>query len=325
MTTETGSQAQRLADVQASLAGAVSGAARQYELLGQAGKAVRLLKSMLEFSDWDGSPQGKALLLADLGSMIWKQGHFDEALELLAEAKALVERTEDRPLLATALYHLGELAYVRKFMMQAGELEEALVYHERCLAIRREVQDQVGVTLSLSRIGVLHERMEEYEVAMAYHEQAIELAEEIGYPLGTIRPCTHIGGSHRRRGDLDTALTFYQRALAISRQAGSHEDTLFGLINVGWAKYLLDGDSETALSHFQSALEMAEQTGFKFAIGRAYAVLAETYLSEGDSQQALAWFEKLANLAIETGYRLFGEVAKRSIEGIRAKQVHAGS
>jgi tetratricopeptide (TPR) repeat protein len=158
--------------------------------------------------------------------------------------------------------------------------------------------------------------MREYEAAMAYHERAIELAQEIGYPLGMIRPYTHFGGSHRRRGDLGTALTFYQKALDISRQAGSYEDTIFGLLNLGWVNYRLDGDRETAFGYFQSALEMAERTEFKFAIGRCYHVLAETYLSEGDSQQALTYFQELARLAVETGYRLFGEVADKRIKEI---------
>lgn len=307
---------QSMADVYTGLASAVSSAARRYEMLGHTRKAVQLLRAILEFADQGGSPSGRALLMADLGGIVWKQGHYDEALELLAEAKTLAEMAGDRAVLATVLYHLGELAYVKVFMMQAGELEEALVYHEQCLVLRREIADRPGMTLSLSRIGVLHERMQKYDVALAYHDQAIEIAEAIDYPLGTIRPYTHIAGSHRRSGDLHTALTFYQKALDISREAGSHEDIVFGSINVGWATYCLHGDSETALACFQSALKMAEQIEFQFAIGRAYYVLAEMYLSEGDGDQALAYFEKLARLSAETGYKLFEGVANKKIKEI---------
>lgn len=253
--TKTACSTRSITSVYTGLAIAVSSAARRYEMLGHTQKAIQLLGAILEFADPGGSPVGRALLMADLGGIVWKQGHYNKALELLTEAKTLAEKAGDRLILATALYHLGELAYVKVFMMQAGELEEALAYHEQCLALRREIADRPGMTLSLSRIGVLHERMQKYDVALAYHDQAVEMASAIDYPFGTIRPYTHIGGSHRRNGDLHMALTFYQKALDISRKVGSHEDIVFGSINVGWTTYCLHGDSETALDCFQGALK----------------------------------------------------------------------
>jgi tetratricopeptide (TPR) repeat protein len=311
---------ENVADIYTRLADAVSEAARRYEMLGHTRQAVGLLRWTLEFGEQDGSLQGKALLMADLGGIIWKQGHFDEALELLTEARRLAETVGDKSCLATALYQLGELAYVRAFMMQEGELQDALAYHEKCLALRQEIGDRPGITLSLSRVGVLYERMKEYEKAMAYHERAIELAEEIGYPRGTIRPYTHIGGGHRRNGDLRTALTFYRKALSIAQEIDSYENIVFGLANVGWTMYRLDGDFETAWGCFRRALELAEGMDFKFAIGRAYHVLGALYFNEGDMERALEYFEKLARLAVETGYKFFSGPANRHIQEIKQKE-----
>jgi tetratricopeptide (TPR) repeat protein len=128
---------------------------------------------------------------------------------------------------------------------------------------------------------------------------------------------THIGGSHRRSGDLQRALTYYQEALDISQTVSSHEDIIFGLINVGWAAYRLDGDPEIALGHVRRALAMAEQAGFQFAIGRAYHALAEICFSEGDGDQAWSYFQKLVRLSEETGYKVLSDPAHRRMVEIR--------
>ncbi len=265
------------------------------------------------------SSPDQARLMVDRASKVWKSGSFDEALDLLTRARQLAAAAGDKSCLADALYHLGELAYVKALMMQAGEIKDALALHEQCLALRQEIPDLPGVTLSLSRLGVLHERLSAFDAALAYHKKAIALAEEVAYPLGLIRPYTHIGGHHRRNGDLRTALTFYQKALDISLEVDSREDIVFGLDNVGLATYRLDGDAETALGHFRRALEIAKQIDFKFAIGRTYHALAEVYFSEGDMEQALQYARRLAQLSLETGYRLFLEPANRCIEEIRRK------
>jgi tetratricopeptide (TPR) repeat protein len=302
-------------DLCTELSRSVSAIARHYEMVGRGKDAVGLVESTLKFSAPDLDPRDRALLMADLGGMIWKQGHYVRALALLEEAKGLAQ---EGLALATILYHLGELAYVQVFIMQSGgDLQEALAYHEGCLALRQEIGDQPGVTLSLSRVGVLYERMDEDEKALAYHEKAIELAKEIDYPRGMIRPYTHIGGGHRRNGDLQTALRFYQKALDISEEVDSREDTVFGLANVGWTAYRLDGDFETALGRFQRALEIAEAMDFKFAIGRAYHVLAELHSSAGDGERALEYFEKLAQLSEQTGYKIFSGVASKRIKEIK--------
>lgn len=300
---------------------AVSQAARQYYLHGDTVKAMQLLRSTLNYSEEDINLPDKALLMADLGGMIWKHGHYKEALQLVTDARWLADQVGDEFSLTTALYHLGELAYVKAFMMQAGEVKDALVYHEQCLALRQETDDHTGITLSLSRIGVLHERLKDDEKAIVYFEKAIELSKDVDYPLGLIRPYTHIAGRYRRQGDHHTALTFYQKALTLSQELNDYENIIFGLTNVGMAKYRLDGDPEAALSHLQHALKLAQRINFIFATGRAYHALAEVSLKAGDKGAALGYFEKLTHVSAKDGYSLFSGLAYKRIEEIKRQEL----
>jgi tetratricopeptide (TPR) repeat protein len=307
-------------DLVTQLAEAVCRIAHSYERSGRPHDAVQLLESALAFGEQDQHPRDRALLMATLGGIIWKRGCFAQAFALLQKARRLAMAADYKPALACALYHLGELAYVRFFLMQEGGLEDAFDYHECCLVLRQEMADLPGITLSLSRLGALHEWLRDYDRALAYHQQAVQLALEIDYAPGLVRPYMHMGGSHRRKGNLRTALAFYQKALDISQEAGIQEDVVFGLLNVGLAEYRLARDPKVAEECFRRALGMAEQLDFKMAVGRACRELADLYASERDGRRAVRYLDRLVRLADETGYRLFSKWAQRRIEEIRGNQ-----
>jgi tetratricopeptide (TPR) repeat protein len=305
-------------DLIAQLAVTVSETARRYETMGRPRDAVRVLETALTFGAPDLQPRDRALLLADLGGMLWKQGRHQEAQVRLAEARDLAAETGGRRALATALYHLGELAYVRAFLMGTGELDEAMDYHGQCLALRREMGDQAGVTLSLSRIGVLHERLGDQRQALANYQAAIQLAREIGYPPGLTRPYTHLGDHHRRQGELQTALVYYWRALTVAQEHHLQEDIALGSINVGWMAYRLTHDFEAAVGHFEHARRIAERLNFKLVLGRAYEALAELYDRVGKRQEALDHYLLLVDLSARAGYRRFLEPATRRLQALRS-------
>ena len=274
---------------------------------------------MINMQTSPGSPQKQtqALQLAERGGDTWKHGDYDKSLALLTTARQLAEASEDKYALATALYHLGELAYVRAFFMGEGDFRQAMDYHQQSLTLREEIDDQPGVALSLSRIGVLYEREQAFDQAMDCFKRALALSEKIDFPQGMIRPYTHIGAYHRRNDDLPTTLSFYQRALAISEEIGDQENIIFGLCNAGWLTYRLEGDREKALAYFYRALEIAKDLGFQFAIGRAHLVLAEFFWSEGNAEQALIYFKKLSQMAHALNYKMLSDLADRRIAEIK--------
>jgi tetratricopeptide (TPR) repeat protein len=145
----------------AKLSRAVSGVARHYEMVGRGKDAVGLIEATLEFAAPDLGPQDRALLMADLGGMIWKQGQYERALALLEEAKGLAQ---DKLTLATALYHLGEIDFkfaigrachvLAELHLSAGHRERALGYFEKLA----QLSAQTGYKMFS---GVANKRIEE--------------------------------------------------------------------------------------------------------------------------------------------------------------------
>ena len=270
---------------------AIRRAAIQLEHDGRSATAVRLLKELLNAGNSHLYPIEKARLWAALGGMIWKQGDVAKARVLATDAVKLAEGCDSSEALSEALFALGEVAYLEAAYMGRGELADAMVPHRRALDIRREAGDRRGESLSLSRIGVIHERMDRHDEAQACYREALGIAEELDFPEGMSRPYVHIGVAKDQAGDVEGALEDYQRSVAAVRRAHDVHALAFDLCNVAWASYRLDGELDPALALLDEALELAEGMQTKLAELRVHQVAGDVYAAAGRTDDARREYE----------------------------------
>ena len=247
------------------------------------------------------------ILLADL---LIKRAELDRAAELL---KAALASLPPDPIRADAFYQMGDVAYMRRFMREEGDWQTALDYHKRALAARQQIGDQRGICLSLSRIGILHERQDDDDTAMQLYQEAVELGQTIGFPQGTRRPLTHIGAIMQRGGNLPDALVYYRKALAISEELGEADGTMFGLGNVGMALFRLHDDVATALDYLGSALTMAESMGHRMMMASLSFRLAVVHTGAGNLKKARAAYKRVIAACEPIGYHRFAEAARQAL------------
>jgi len=93
-----------------------------------------------------------------------------------------------------------------------GLTAAARSYHEKALAIRRRIDDQDGLAVSLHNLGALLMEKKDSEAALPYLQQAAELyrARQAGAGLG--RVLLHIGIWHEQAGDTAEAMHCYEQA-----------------------------------------------------------------------------------------------------------------
>ena len=279
------------------LVDAIREAAIQLEHDGRSPEAVCLLKRLLKAGNSHLQPIEKARLWAALGGMVWKQGHVAKARVLAADAVKLAEECGSPVALSEALFALGEVTYLEAAYMGRGELGDAMVHHRRALDLRREIEDRRGESLSLSRIGVIHERMDQHDEAQACYEEALGIAEDLGFLEGMSRPYVHIGVAKDRAGDVKGALEDYRRSVVAVRRAHDVHALAFDLCNVAWAAYRLDGELEAALALLSEALDLAQGMQTKLAELRVRQVTGDVYAAAGRSDDARREYEA----AIEIG------------------------
>ena len=298
------------------LVDAIREAAIQLEHDGRAAKAVRLLKELLKTGDSHVLPIEKARLRAALGGMVWKQGHVAKARVLAADAVRLAEECGSSAALSEALFTLGEVTYLEAAYMARGELADAMAHHLRALDIRRQLGDRRGESLSLSRIGVIYERMEQHDEARTCYEEALAIAEESDFPEGMSRPYVHIGVAKDRAGDVKGALDDYRRSVVAVRRAHDAHALAFDLCNVAWAAYRLDGDLETALELLREALEVAEGMRTKLAELRVHQVSGDVYAAAGRSDDARREYEVVMEIGEATGFARFAAYAHERLNAL---------
>jgi tetratricopeptide (TPR) repeat protein len=245
----------------------------------------------------------KARLQARAGDLLWKVGKMSEAAAVLREAQVVATRAGDKPTLALALYNLGEIYYVKQFLMLNGNRQLALDTHKQALALRKQINDLSGMAHSLSRLGVIYERLGDDDKAAQLYQKAIAISKAIDYPRGKTRPLTHIGAYERRQGDWPKALGYFEQALTISQEAGYQESITFALGNVGETLYHVYGDIRTALDYCQQALAIAQRMDFKLAIARTLFLMGMLYEAHGDLGAARDYWRQTVEAVEPFGYQ----------------------
>lgn len=164
-------------------------------------------------------------LISTYGIFLVDLGGYDQAIEILKKALALVDYDPD-------IWNYLGVAYYHK-----GSFEEALQAYEKALALDENyavVYNNLG-SLYFSHFLRTKER-EAYDQAVVNFRRAIDLDPE--YPSAY----NGLGVALRQAGDLAGAIENWEKAIAIKPDYG------FALYNLGLA-YALQGNREKALEH----------------------------------------------------------------------------
>ena len=108
-----------------------------------------------------------------------------------------------------------------------GNLDQAEDYYQRSLAIKEELGDKNGCSMSFNNLGVIAKQRGNLDQAEDYHQRSLAIKEELGDKSGCSFSFNNLGVIARQRGNLDQAEDYHQRSLAIREeledQAGCDE------------------------------------------------------------------------------------------------------
>jgi len=112
--------------------------------------------------------------------VLWRLRKLEEALEKLLEVKALIKTLSPDDLenlqeeLATLANSEGIIYYLK------GDLDQALVYHEKSLSIREKLKNIRDIASSLNNIGGIYYNTGQLDLALNYYKRSLTLYEELG-------------------------------------------------------------------------------------------------------------------------------------------------
>jgi tetratricopeptide (TPR) repeat protein len=265
-------------------------------LLADAGhvrEARRLVDSALELSER--GPE-RANALNHRAGLYIRQGQFALALDMYAEAEAILTEAGDNKVLASVLANRA-IAY-----MGLGEHQEALsIWREQENGYRQSGND-VNLAVCLGGQGTALAAMGDLHGALALHQEEEGLCRRAGDKHGLQRSLGNQGIIHAKLANEERAAELMAEQARISAELGDRLQEAIALNNQ--ANILKrDGDLDRAQESFRKAASVFRELGDKSALAQALDNLALNQTGEDGVARALELHAEAEALFRETGDR----------------------
>lgn len=234
-----------------------------------------------------------SVVLTSIASSQIDKNNYAEALENLHKSIKISEElgpNADRRQLA------GKLQNVSVLYRRQGDLDQALTYARRTLAIFEEVDDKFGVANLQNNIGVIVKLQGQHEQALEWFQKALQGYEALKATPGMARSLNNIGDMYRLLGRYDKAFESLQKALQIREQSGDRGGMWLSLHYLGrlyeeqgkYAEMLDAGRRQAKLADNREDQWIAQDR-----IGRALVALGQPAEARENFLAAIATIEAM--------------------------------
>jgi predicted ATPase/DNA-binding XRE family transcriptional regulator len=244
---------------------------------------------------WSKTASDGAEIGLQLAGYLWRfwvvRGHITEGREWL---DALLSRRDMVPKSAIwyALHTAGNLAD------DQGDIAQAKVFWEECLAICRELGNKKFVGHMLNNLGNAAQSEGDFNRAAAFYEEALVVYREVGNTWGVGRTTRNLGRVVHIRGEYDRARRLFEESLGLMRERGDREALAGIMQDLGRIAYDM-ADDAAAVRHFDEAHRLFREVGSKPGIASVLADHGDVARYQGDYQHASALLEQSLDLQRE--------------------------
>ena len=157
--------------------------------------------------------------------LVFTKGHFyrrrnslndaDLSLEYLKHSVALREELGIKHEIAESLGEMAMNLYFNK-----GELNRALKYAERSLALAKESSKTYYIAVSLHVIAVILSFQGELDRSIRFYEQCLTLFKELNNKFYIASSLNNLSYNYNMRGELDLALESIEQSITLNRELG---------------------------------------------------------------------------------------------------------
>jgi tetratricopeptide (TPR) repeat protein len=213
--------------------------------------------------------------------------HLQAAFNYLSQPLHQAEGTQE---VARMLTLLG---YSQRAM---GQLEEALVFHEKALEIAQSATDIPCEIANLNHISRTYLAQTRYANAISYSQRALILARQRGDRLGEANALTNLGYAQILSAQQierlipeasEVAIGYLQEGLRLAEQLGDRQSQSLCSNSLGIAYNLLEQHA-AAIPYLQQGLQAAQRSGDLYLQGLNWSYLAESYYHLGEYGQAVS-------------------------------------
>jgi tetratricopeptide (TPR) repeat protein len=250
-------------------------------------------------------------VLLTRGSLFRQTGEVERAIEVYAEAYALLARFGPKRLLAQVLNALGVACFSR------GDYEDSLTLYRASIAAQRETGQRDRLGIALSNAGQAYAAFGRDDLAMAFLRKALDVNSAVGTRgAGNADARVALAEVYVSRSEIEAALA----ELELARREAALSGSTFDMVRVRLGDALVAlarGEPRAALASAEEAERLATEAGMSQYLLHARALGAEAAARGGDRVAALVLADRaLADPVmaepwrIERGDRVLGSLER---------------
>lgn len=222
---------------------------------------------------------------SNLGLILFRNGHQNEALDFLYKALSMCDEIKDFRQKASTLHYLGQVYNQQKdYQRELRSSIEALDLYQK-YGTPREISS------GYNNLGSLYQTLEKYDSSFYFHEKALALRRELNYKYGIANSLNNIGNLYKELKQFDKAIMSFQEAKEIWDESEDLESlsTLCGnLASTFKAMNVVDSTFKYANLGYLYSKEVISLED----VQKNSDLLSWAYEQKGDLANALLYFKE---------------------------------
>jgi tetratricopeptide (TPR) repeat protein len=181
-----------------------------------------------------------------------------------------------------------------------GEYQRALEHYEAALAVWEERGNGRKAAITLHRIGLVHEKQDQYPMARAFYERSLSIQREVGSRSDVAATLHQLANVHLLVGEYRQARELYEQAVAEFEVLHERSGAAAGLHQLG-ILHQLCSEYEEARECYQQALVIHDTIGDQMGVVGDMFHLASLLQLEGEQGRARVLYERCLGKCREIG------------------------
>lgn len=228
---------------------------------------------------------GKASVLGILGTLYFKKGEYEKAIDYYEKAFAIYDELRQQNEKIMCLKGIGN-SYLK-----LNKLNKAAEVLYNCCEACSENNEIYSFLDCIGQLIHIYEKKEDSEILTELYQKALQAFEKINDKKGMITSYFNLGILNKRNQKYQNSLTFFKKGTNVAIDSNYSELILKGLSFVGESLFYL-GKIKQAKDEFIKALDLAEKIGAKNAIRQISILLKSFGLSDQNIKEDLRKYQE---------------------------------
>jgi predicted ATPase len=255
-----------------------------YQETGETEKAFDVLVNAKALMEKENDREGIASAMTRLAALSMHTGAFSKARELFEKAIEICREIGNEKMLSDAYHGMGTL------FIDIGETKNAEEYLNKALEIRKKLSMKKGLASTYNNLAIVAQDLGDINKALEYYEMAKKIYDELGDLLGIATINNNLAIIHVPRGETDKAMELYLKNVEISERTGDVTTLMLAYRNIAWV-YRFKEEYKKALEFYEKSLAISRRIDEKTNLASVLNRMAITYANLGDFDKAFeyAW------------------------------------